>query len=65
MASNTFREQLREAMDRQGVTVPELSRRTGIPTRTIESWRSDKISGRTPPEYVQQAVLDAVEDDER
>lgn len=53
--SQTYGEKLREIRTGAGWSRPKMFDRTGVPIRTIEDWEAGKA---TPPEYVQNLVLD-------
>lgn len=49
-----FSVQITEAISASGLTQKAFARLLGVPLRTLESW---KAGVRTPPVYVQKAVL--------
>lgn len=51
----TFAEKLKAVRTEAGWSRPKMVERVGVPLRTIEDWESAK---RTPPDYVQNLVLD-------
>ena len=50
-----FAERLRAIREGAGWKRPKMVERVGVPIRTIEDWEAGKM---TPPEYVQNLVLD-------
>ena len=53
-----FSEQFISARRTKGLSQAKLSKLTKIPKRTIEDWETGR---RTPPEYVQEMVLEKIE----
>ena len=58
MNIETFAERLKTTRSNARLTQAELSKRMEIPQRTIEDWEAGK---RTPPQYVQKLILQALE----
>ena len=54
----TFADQLRELRTALGWSRDKMHDRIGVPKRTIEDWEACR---RTPPEYVQNLVLDRLQ----
>ena len=49
-----FSTQISEAISASGLTQKAFAKLLGVPLRTLESW---KAGVRTPPVYVQEAIL--------
>ena len=54
----TFAERLHTMRTEAGWSRPKMVERVGVPLRTIEEWEGER---RTPPEYVQNLVLDRLQ----
>ena len=53
---------IREARIKAGLTMKELSTRTGVPYRTLQNWET---GDRTPPDYVERLILKELESEEK
>jgi len=49
---------IKEAREAKGISRAELSRRLGIPIRTLENWDAGV---RTPPEWVKKLIIEKIE----
>jgi DNA-binding transcriptional regulator YiaG len=58
MNDKTFAEQLRTLRTTLGWSRDKMYDRMSVPKRTIEDWEASR---RTPPEYVQNLVLDRLQ----
>lgn len=52
---------IRDARTKAGLTMKELSERTGVPYRSLQNWESEE---RTPPPYVEKMILKELENKE-
>lgn len=57
----TFSEQLQEIKNASGMTNPEMAKKLEVPLRTFENWKSGV---RTPPSYIQSAVIERLKEKE-
>lgn len=51
---------IKDICDRYGLTQTALSKRFGIPLRTVQGWH---IGERKPPDYVVKLMLEILEND--
>lgn len=49
---------IKEAREELGISRAEMSRRLGIPIRTLESWDAGV---RTPPKWAERLILEKLE----
>lgn len=49
---------IKEAREAKGISRVELSRRLGIPKRTLENWDA---GSRRPPEWVERLIVEKIE----
>jgi len=49
---------IKEAREAKDISRAELSRRLGIPIRTLENWDAGV---RTPPEWVKKLIIEKIE----
>ena len=52
---------IRDARTKAGLTMKELSERTGVPYRSLQNWESEE---RTPPPNVEKMILKELESKE-
>ena len=57
MTEQTYAKRIKAARKSAGLTQATLAERARIPRRTIEDWET---GSRTPPDYVQNLVLDKI-----